>query len=182
MNKHLVCSSDYLFHYLMNPEHEDFLSFYRNDLRPLSDFPDSQRWKQVQEHMPGFYEQLYRMIAEPILQKPYLYSGIFVTPIDFRLLPGSYLEAKARFRFPINRIDSDLAVITYVLDDQRVTLPFSQDNLAKTAELWDGEMITKWFGVDKTKVFFYVPQVAVYQPSIQVEEADFEGSPTISSS
>jgi hypothetical protein len=36
-------------------------------------------------------------------------------------------------------------------------------------------MVTEWFAKDNTKIFFYVPQIAVYQPGrIRVEPTDIE--------
>ena len=97
MAKQTVCSTTHLFHYMFNPNQDSLDSFMQNGIRPLSDFPESERWKQLEEHMPGFYKDLYKMMAEPVLKKPYTNSGIFVTPIDFRLLPNTYLHDKPRF-------------------------------------------------------------------------------------
>jgi hypothetical protein len=174
MAKKIVCSPTHLFHYMFNPDQDALDSFLQNGIRPLSDFPESERWKQLEEHMPGFYEDLYKMMAEPLLQKPYPNSGIFITPIDFRLLPGTYLNDKPRFRIPFERIDPEMTVITYVLDDERVVLPFAFENLENIVSLWDEELVRRWFAVDKTKVFFYVPQVASYQGQIMVFQEDFE--------
>ena len=175
MSKKIVCSATHLFHYFFfNPDLEALDSFLKKGIRPLSDFPASERWKQLQEHMPGFYEKLYTMMAEPVLQTPYVNSGIFITPIDFRLLPGTFLHAKPRFRTPIERIDPQTTVISYVIDDERVSLPFSAENCQNVVGLWDADMVKCWFAVDKTKVFFYVPQVAAYQGRIDVTRHDFE--------
>lgn len=171
-----VCSTTHLFHYLFNPESEAMQSFYDTGIRPLSDFPESERWQQLETHMPGFYLKLYEQIAQPILDRPYANSGIFITPIDFRKLPGTYLHEKPRFDIPIERIDADQAVLTYVLDEQRISLPFSQSDLETIASLWDEVMVRKWFAVDNSKVFFYVPQVAAYQGRIDVQESDLSDS------
>ncbi len=174
MSKKIVCSATHLFHYLFDPDPEALDSFLKKGIRPLSDFPASERWKQLQEHMPGFYKELYAMMAEPVLKKPYVNSGIFITPIDFRLLPGTFLHAKPRFRIPIERIDPQMTVITYAIDDERVILPFNAENCQNVVELWDADMVKCWFAVDKTKVFFYVPQAAAYQGRIDVTRDDFE--------
>jgi hypothetical protein len=169
-----VCSTRHLYHYLFSPTDDAVESFLKHGVRPLSDFPESPRWKQLQEHMPGFYENLYKMMAEPILQKPYVNSGVFITPINFRLLPGTYLHNKPRFNIPTGRIDPEWAVMTYVVNEERVSLPFGPDALQKAADLWDEAMVREWFGKDNTKMFFYVPQVATYQPYIPVEAGDYE--------
>ncbi|MCP4288543.1 MAG: hypothetical protein GY792_29660, partial [Gammaproteobacteria bacterium] len=108
MTKKIVCSTTHLFHYMFNPNQEALDSFLQNGILPLSDFPESERWKQLEAHMPGFYEKLYNMMAKAVLQKPYANSGVFITPIDFRLLPGSYLHDKPRFRIPVERIDPEM--------------------------------------------------------------------------
>ena len=124
--------------------------------------------------MPGFYRNLYGMIAEPVLGRPYENSGVFVTPIDFRVITGTYLSDKPRYRIPIDRIVGADAVITYVIDDERVNLSFGHESLERTSGIWDEAMIRDWFGRDQTKVFFYVPQVATYQGRIVVGPDDFE--------
>ena len=124
--------------------------------------------------MPGFYANLYKMLAEPVLQRPYANSGIFVTPINFRLLPESIMHAKPRFNIPVERLDPGQSVLTYVQADERISLPFSDENLQASAALWDADMVTEWFGIDNTKVFFYVPQVAAYQGRIDVSMADYD--------
>ena len=174
-----VCSTQYLYHTLLNPEFDALEPILKNGLRPLSDFPDSERWQQIEKHMPGFYKTLYEQVAQSILKKPYGNSGIFVTPIDFQKLPGSLLFNKSRLRIPIARLDPTYCVITFVLDDERVTLSLTPENLEQTAAIWDAEMVQTWFAKDMSKMFFYVPQVAVYQPGgIPVEAEDIEAFPS----
>ncbi|HNB51350.1 MAG TPA: hypothetical protein PK530_05385 [Anaerolineales bacterium] len=169
-----ICSTTHLFHYLFNPNEDALDSFLTNGIRPLSDFPDSERWKQLQEHRPGFYEALYEMFAAPVLKKPYPNSGVFITPIDFRLLPGTYLHDKPRFNIPVERIDPAWTILTYVINEERISLPFGPEALQKTADVWDEAMIREWFGKDETRMFFYVPQVGVYQGKIEVLKEDYQ--------
>lgn len=169
-----VCSTTHLYHYFFEPEAGALDSILEDGIRPLSDFPASERWRQLEEHIPGFYRNVYELIAAPVLDQPYANSGIFITPIDFRLLPGVYLHDKPRFNIPIGQIDPSQAVLTYVLDDQRISLPFSAEHLEETAAIWDGDLVATWFGIDPTKVFFHVPQVAAYQGRIDVTSSDFE--------
>lgn len=174
----LVCSTDYLYHYTFNYEGDKTEEIIEQGLRPLSDFPDGDRWKQLEAQIPDFYKNLYAMLAEPILRKPYDNSGVFVTPIDFYKIEGTYLSDKPRFVIPIARIDPKLAIVTYVIDDERVSLPFSQDNLHAIRELWTKDLVSQWFARDKHKVFFYVPQVATYQQGgIPIETTDLETPP-----
>ena len=102
-----VCSTNTFFHTLLNTGDEIIDSILENGLRPLSDFPESERWQQINQQMPGFFENLYEMIAKSVLQKPYLNAGIFVSPIDFRLMPGSILYEKTRIKIPISRIEPE---------------------------------------------------------------------------
>lgn len=171
-----VCSTEYAFHALLNPELALIDSILADGLRPLSDFPDSERWQQFQKHMPGFYEQLYEMVAMPIIQKPYPHSGIFVSPIDFRLLPDSTMHNRTRIRIPIERLDPEWCCLTYVdvTTDERVSLPLTAENLQQAADLWPADQVTEWFAKDPHKIFFYVPQIAVYQKNIHVEPEDIQ--------
>ncbi len=170
-----VCSTEFVFHALFNLRDGLIESILKNGLRPLSDFPDSERWRRIETHMPGWFEKLYREFAQPVIQRPYLNSGVFVSPIDFRLLPDSLMHNKARVKIPVSRIDPDYAALTYVLNDQRVVLRLTAQNLQDTSALWTAPMVTEWFGKDDSKLFFYVPQIAVYQPEgIHVEPTDIE--------
>lgn len=170
-----VCSSEYLFHTLLNQQEDLTESILREGLRPLSDFPESKRWQQTQSEFPGFFEKIYDVIARPVLQRPYLHSGVFLSPIDFQLLPDSILHNRARVRIPVSRIDSGCACLTYVLDGERVSLPLSTETLREAASVWTADLVKQWFGKDQSMVFFYVPQVAVYQPKpIPVQREDIE--------
>lgn len=169
-----VCSTTHLYHYFFEPEAGALDSILQDGIRPLSDFPDSERWRRLEEHIPGFYRGVYELVAAPVLEQPYANSGIFITPIDFRLLPGTNLHDKSRFVIPIERIDPSQAVLTYVLDEERVNLPLTAEHLEETATRWDADLVTTWFGIDPTKVFFYVPQVAAYQGRVDVTASDYE--------
>ena len=131
-----VCSTEFAYHSFLNKQDNSLPSILADGLRPLSDFPDSERWKQIEAHMPGFYENLYNAVAKPILGKPYANSGVFISLIDFRLLPASTLFDARRIRIPLSRLDPAYAVLTYVWQDQRVSLPLTPETLAETAELW----------------------------------------------
>lgn len=166
-------STTHLFHYAVVPD-ADFDAILREGLRPLSDFPDGDRWQEIERHAPGFFENLYALVAEPVLERPYERSGIFLTPIDFRLLPGTLLHDRARLRIPVERIEAGSAVLTWDREDGRVNLPFGPATLEQARREWDDDEIRSWFGRDRTKLFFHVPQVAAYQPRIDVSQADVE--------
>jgi hypothetical protein len=173
-----VCSTEYVFHALLNTGDEIVESILDHGLRPLSDFPESERWQQINAEMPGYFEKLYDLIAADVLGRPYENAGVFVSPIDFHLLPESVMHDKTRVRVPVERIDPEFACITYVREGERVSLPFTAEHLQRTAEIWTADQVTEWFGKDPTKVFFFLPQVAVYQPAgIEVQAADIEPGP-----
>lgn len=170
-----VCSTEYVYHNLLNPSDGLIESILQYGLRPLSDFPDSERWQQIESQMPGFFEQLYTDIAAPVVGKPYMNSGVFVSPIDFQLMPGSLLFNRTRVKIPVSRLDPAFSALTYVIDEQRVSLSLTTDHLATTADLWTGEMVSRWFAVDNSKIFYYVPQIMTYQPGgLSVYAADIE--------
>ncbi|MDX1614898.1 MAG: hypothetical protein R3300_11355 [Candidatus Promineifilaceae bacterium] len=170
-----VCRIDRLYHYQFQLDPEKLEAIVEQGLQPLSVFRDSPRWLEIQQSQPDFFERLYDSIAAPVLSHPYANSGVFLTPIDFRLLPGTYLHDKPRFVVPLERLDPEWTVITYVLNNQRVSLPLTPYNLQAVADLWDESLVREWFAKDQTKVFFYVPQVAAYQPGgIPVTAADLE--------
>lgn len=171
-----ACSTTHLFHYFFSDEASTRADIERDGLRPLSDFPDSERWREIEAHMPGFYRNLYGMMAQPVLRRPYENSGVFITPVDFRVVTGTHLHDKPRFRIPIDRIVAADTIVTYVIGDERRSLPFSAEILAETAAIWNEDMIRTWFGRDETKLFFHVPQVATYQGSTFVEPGDFEAA------
>jgi hypothetical protein len=79
------------------------------------------------------------------------------------------------YNVPLEHIDPQWAVLSYVIEEQRHSYALSPETLIMTAELWDEEMVARWFGVDSNRLFFYVPQVVTYQPDgIQIMKGDFE--------
>ena len=62
-----VCSTDFLYHALLNTGDEIIESILTMGLRPLSDFPESERWRQIKAAAPTFFEDLYEMVAAPVL-------------------------------------------------------------------------------------------------------------------
>lgn len=163
-----VCAIDRLFHHFIagkagDGQHEAASRIIANGLRPLSDVPDSERWQQLQAALPGFYELLYRYVAEPVLKRPYTNSGVFLTPIDFRKLPGSLLHGRPRFAIPLDAVDPSSSVLTWEWADERVSHPLSPETLEEAARFWTAQRVGEWFGRDPHRLFYYVPQVAVYQ-------------------
>jgi hypothetical protein len=77
-------------------------------------------------------------------------------------------------RVPVGRIDRTAAVVTWELDAGRVSRPFGPAALEEAAALWDAELVTEWFGRDRTRLFFHAPQVATYQPRVATTPSDVE--------
>jgi hypothetical protein len=167
-----VVSTTHLFHYALAGA-DTLEDIVRDGLRPLSDFPESERWRQFEAEAPGFFERLYELIGRPVLRAPYANSGIFLTPVDFRALPGTLLHDRPRIAVPVERIEPAQAVLTWQLEE-RIVRPFGAPALAEAAALWDADLVREWFGRDRTRLFFHVPQVATYQGRVAVEGAEVE--------
>jgi len=131
----LVCSADVLYHYLCDDSSRLIASILKTGLRPLSDFPESERRRQIERHLPGIFETLYHEFAEPTIDKPYVNSGVFLTPIDFRQIPDSIMARKPRFRIPLGRLDPAWSAVTYEHDGRRVSRPLSSDVLRDVSAL-----------------------------------------------
>lgn len=173
-----ICATDVVYHYFFQPDPDTIESVLQSGLRPLSDFPTSERWQQIQTHMPDFFQTLYNRMVEPILKKPYPNSGIFLTPIDFYQLPETILAQRPRVRIPVDRIDAEWAILTYELKQSRAAEKLSMQVLQQTADMWSEDLIREWFGKDPSRVFYFVPQVAAYQPGgIVVLPEDFNMPP-----
>lgn len=157
-----VCRNDRLFHYLLGGE-DNLPLILEQGLLPLSCFPKSEAWRRLEEMLPGFYRAIYETFAQPLLKRPYTHSGVFFTPIDFRLMPDSLLTRRARIAVPLQALDAGSAALTYVLDEERAVLPLSEAHMEQTAALWPAAMVREWFARNPQMMFFYVPQVAVYQ-------------------
>jgi hypothetical protein len=57
-------------------------------------------------------------------------------------------------------------------------LKLGQEVLLRAAEVWTGDLVRAWFAKDETRVFYFVPQVAAYQPvGIPITAADFDRPP-----
>ncbi len=170
-----VCSTTHLYHYLLNPEEKLNESILSQGLRPLSHFPNSSRRQIIEAKLPGFFEKLYVNWCKSVVGKPYTNSGVFFSPIDFRLLPDSLLSNTARIRVPLDRLEPDWSCLTYEHKRNRISLPLNTANLESTASLWDERMILGWFAKNPNRLFYYVPQVVTYQPGgIQVHTKEIE--------
>ena len=166
----VVCRTDRLYHYLIGGEGA-LAAILERGLLPLSAQPESVRWRAIEREWPGFYRGIYATFAEPLLQRPYRHSGVFLTPIDFRRLPDLPLAATARIALPLAAVERDSAALTYVLEDRRLVLPLTPGTLAEAARRWPAAMVRAWFGRDQSKLFWFVLQVAVYQEgSIPIRE------------
>lgn len=153
-----VCSTTHLYHYMLGGEtHLD--SILAGGLQPASAFPESERWKQTE----SLYRNLYAALMEPVLKRPFTNSGVFLSPVDFRAIPGHKMARLGRIAVPVGAIEPAEAAISWVQDEQRVVLPFSPQALQEAAAIWPAEMVEAWFGKNPNMLFFYVPQVATFQ-------------------
>lgn len=171
--------ADRLYHYFFaEPDDEEINRIFKEGLVPLSAQPDrADRLAEIEHHYPGHFEHLYNAWAEPVLKQPYPGStGVFATPIDFRQVAGSILENAPRLQIPLARIDPDYAIITYE-DPDRISLPLNSQNLQLIADSWPAERVTRSFGRDPERLFYYVPQIVTYQPQpVQISANDWQPS------
>jgi len=177
MGARAVCRTDLLFHYLLKSAPESVHSILRSGLHPLSRLV-CERLGRVQEDTErtlSFYERIYQSHVEPVLGRPFPHSGVFLTPIDFRLVPSSFLAQRGRFRIPLRAVDPSWTVVSYEWKGRRVVERFSRDALGEASRLWTRKRVEEQFGRDPTMLFYYVPQVATYQPGgIAVEPEWYE--------
>lgn len=161
------CISDsHLFHYFLRPTDSATLERIRVEgLRSLSDQPEqAERLRAIEQAVPGHFARLYHDWARPVLHRPYDgRTGVFLTPIDFRQIPESWLRRRSRVVVPLQRLDIGDAVLTYDEDGQRVSLALNRDALIQARELWPVSRVVAQFGVDHQRLFFLVPQVVTYQ-------------------
>lgn len=131
-------------------------------MRSLSDFPESPRGQQIDAAYPGVFDLLDREFAAPVTGKPYRDSGICLCPIDFRRLPDLLLHNRMRFTIPVEHLDPLSSCLTYVLDGR----------------LWDAARLQCWFGVERNRRFYTIPQVATWPESgIPVTPANLDYPP-----
>ena len=155
-----ICRSDRLFHYLLGSE-ENLPLIVERGLLPLSAFR-KRSLGPPQESCRVSIRQFTRPSASPCSSGPTPTPG-FLTPIDFRLMTGSPLSRHTRITIPLEAVDPDYSTLTYVLNDERVVLPLSVENLEQAALLWPEQRVRERFGKNPNMIFFYVPQVAVYR-------------------
>ncbi len=167
-----VCRVDTLYHYLMGGD-ESLPGILDKGLLPASAFPESERWQRFE----SFYRSLYAQWAEPLLG-PFRNSGVYFTPIDFRLLPGTYLHRRTRIAVPLSEIPPEQAVLTYELDGRRTVVPLTAEALEEAAALWTADLVRAWYARNPNMSFYYVPQVAVFPDGgIAVHTAWVERAP-----
>lgn len=174
-----VCSTEKVYHYLLDPPATErdveivVDSLLKEGLVPLSDQDPAGRVPEVAERL-RLLEFIYDQIARPVLGRPYANSGVFLSPVDFRLMAGHDLPliqgrpmaSLPRFAVPVAELDPDQAILTWVEGGEageRAVRRLGPAALAEAAEKWPASRVREWFGRDLTKMFFYVPQVMTYQ-------------------
>ena len=170
-----VCSTGHLYHYFISGDPPALEAICETGLQPLSTFPESERWKTIEAAQPGVFERLYNEFAAPVLRRPYQNSGVFFTPIDFRRIEGSELAGVPRLVLPTGGLDPDWCALTYFLNRRRICRKISASDLEETRRLWPEGLVVEWFGRDRNRLFYFVPQVACYQPDgVEVRPEYFE--------
>jgi hypothetical protein len=169
-----VCSTTRMFHYFLNPA-APIESVIAEGLVPFSEQKITARGR---ARVKAWIERTLRLYYMRRLFAPYVKerlgrkmpnSGLFLTPIDFDLIPGSRLERRARVAVPFEVIDPDLAGLTWVEQEERVIRPFGPEALEEAAEKWPAASVREWFAKNPRMMFFYVPQVMTVQGRIAVE-------------
>lgn len=164
----MICSSTHTYHYNVN---DDIL---RRGLLPLSDMPDHPRFADQKRR----FRPRYRELAWPLLQRPYVNSGVFFTSVDLYRLRGRLRLDRPRIAVPIERLDPDWSVLTYEYGGSRKYLSATRDNMNAAAELWTRTRVEKWLGADDAGWFHYVPQIITFQPGgVPVSGTDIEFPP-----
>jgi hypothetical protein len=164
----MLCSTTHVYHYLPATEPEPIL---RDGLRHLSDMPDHPNFDRERSR----FERPYYDLAWPVLQRPYVTSGIFFTTVDLRRVNGRGHLACPRLAVPIGRLDPDWSVLTFEYDGVRQRFPLSSQHVQAAALLWTRDRIERWLGADETGWFRYVPQVITFRPGgVRIEPADVD--------
>lgn len=174
-----VVRTSVVYHYLLQPSPETIAGILARGLCSLTEVPaGAERLAAIERVAPGHFAKLYAEWAEPVLQRPYPgRSGVFLTPIDFRLLPGSLLEKRPRVAVPLGRLQPEWSIITYAGGQDRVCLPLTDEALQAVARAWPAKRVNRWFATDTSRLFFHVPQVVTYQPGgLPVAQSEIDHS------
>jgi hypothetical protein len=174
-----VCSTTRLYHYFLNPS-TAIDSVLVQGLVPLSQQKITARgrarvraWVDRTLRLYFMRRLLLRHVKAHLGQKP-TNSGLFLTPIDFRLIPGSLLEGRTRVAVPVEAIEAAQAGIIWVEDEQRIIRPLSPEALEEAAQKWPASAVQEWFNKNPRMMFFYVPQVMTFQGRLTVDQAWIE--------
>lgn len=133
----------------------------------------------MHEQLPNHFADLYAEMARAVLgwdEAPT--SGIFLTPLDFRAIPGHALAAVERLEIPLVSIVAECSVLTFAAEDGRVSKPLDAGTLSAAVAAWPASRIAEWFGRDPERLFWHVPQVVSYQTHVPVS-VEFWSSPTV---
>ena len=148
---HTACSTELVFHYFLHGAPDaDRLAVSGLAARPPSTAEMS------------VHQEVYRALFEPLLGTGPTLPGVFFTPIDFYRLPGSPLRRMPRTAMAVDQLDPATSVLTWELDGERVRLPARQDALREAAAIWSDQLIRDRFGVDRHRLFWYVPQIGCF--------------------
>lgn len=164
-------------HYLLG-EPTNLAPILDHGFLPLSAMPQRAKWQAVEAARSGIFPSLYGLLAEPVLGSEFRNSGVFLTPIDFRLLSDMTLALAPRVALPLSSVPLEHSALTYELGGHRQVFPVTAASLARTAETWTENWVREWFGRDRSMMFDYVPQGAVYpEGGIPLRAEWFESAP-----
>ena len=172
---HSPIRKDVLFHYGMNVHYDPQLTIERG-LLPLTVVDPERAYA-----LADLFHRLDDQFATPVLgASEERHTGIYLTPIDFRTITGDERPALAwigqfgRFHVPLSALESDQAVLTWEGPFPRTSLPLGPSALERAAEVWTATLVLEWFGRDRNRMFYHVPQVVTYQARVSVEEGQWE--------
>jgi hypothetical protein len=140
-----LCSTTHVFYYLPPGAPGGLLESIRRDgLRPVRALPHHPRFVAAPAGPPDAFEQEYEELAGSLPGAEHENGGVCFTTVDFQCLPGTALAHVARIAVPVNRLDPDLSVLTYVWAGVRHYHPVGHEALRRTAELWTAPHLRRW--------------------------------------
>lgn len=169
-----VVRTDVLFHYGLRYDFDPVPVVHRGIL-PLSVVDPAA----ARARLDGL-RALYELFAASVLGPgDGRHTGIFLTPIDFRAMRDdspaiAWIQGFGRFAIPLTAIAPGAAVLTWEGPFLRTALVLSAAALERAADTWSPELVRQWFGRDRFRMFFHVPQVVTFQDTIPVSPAQWE--------
>ncbi|MGH2871530.1 MAG: hypothetical protein ACRDL5_03600 [Solirubrobacteraceae bacterium] len=147
-----VCATRTVFHYFLHGEPD-----------PARLAAEGLQARLVAGEELAVQREIYDELFAAQLRRPFTSSGVFFMPIDFAALPDSMLAQRPRVAIDIDRLEASASVLTWQLDGGRVPLPATAAALARAAAIWTPELVSSWFGQNRQRLFWRVPQIGCFQ-------------------